>query len=194
MASKRTALISVYHKEEIIKFAGPLRDMGWDIIASAGTAKVLAGAGITSRDVATFVGEPILGHRVVTYSREIGAALLARDCPEDRTELERLCVPLIDLVCVDLYPLEAAIVAPDASLEMVIEKTDVGGPAMLSAAAKGGRIVIADTVDRGRVLTWLKSGEPDRETFLATLWVKAYMVLAKYHMVAANYHSSRLLR
>ena len=105
-----TALISVYNKEGIVEFAKELADLGFKILASGGTAKVLAEAGIEVTDVATIVGGgPILGHRVVTLSREIHAGLLARDTDEDRAELERLKIPWIDLVCVDLYPLEEAI-------------------------------------------------------------------------------------
>jgi len=74
-----TALLSVYDKKGIVEFARQLVDLGFDLLASGGTAKALASAGLQVKDVATIVGEPILGHRVVTLSREIHAALLATD-------------------------------------------------------------------------------------------------------------------
>src|SRR6185503_2543333 len=94
------------NKQGIVEFAKELVGLGFGIMASGGTAKVLSEAGIEVTDVASLVGgEAILGHRVVTLSREIHAGLLARDTDEDRKELEALNIPWIDLVCVDLYPL-----------------------------------------------------------------------------------------
>ncbi|HYV33779.1 MAG TPA: bifunctional phosphoribosylaminoimidazolecarboxamide formyltransferase/IMP cyclohydrolase, partial [Candidatus Limnocylindria bacterium] len=101
----RTALLSVYNKSGIEQFAKELVDLGFKILASGGTAKALVDAGLEVQDIALLVGGgAILGHRVVTLSREIHAGLLARDVPEDRKELEDLKIPFIDLVCVDLYP------------------------------------------------------------------------------------------
>src|SRR5437870_5452477 len=87
----KTALISVYNKEGIVEFARQLVSLDFKILASGGTAKTLSDAGIEVTDVATLVGGgPILGHRVVTLSREIHAGLLAKDDDKDRAELERL--------------------------------------------------------------------------------------------------------
>ena len=131
----KKALISVYNKDGIVEFGKQLVDLGFDILASGGTAKTLSSAGITVTDVATLVGGgAILGHRVVTLSREIHAGLLAKDNSEDRAELEKLNIPFIDLVCVDLYPLTEEIAKADATLESVIEKTDIGGPTMMRSA------------------------------------------------------------
>lgn len=121
--ARRTALLSVYHKEGIVDFARELAALDFDILASGGTAKTLADASIPVRNVAELVGGgAILGHRVVTLAREIYAGLLARDTEEDRQELERLGIPRIDLVCVDLYPLEEELANPEATRESVIEK------------------------------------------------------------------------
>jgi phosphoribosylaminoimidazolecarboxamide formyltransferase / IMP cyclohydrolase len=85
---KKTALLSVYHKEGIVEFAKALVDRHWEILASGGTAKVLRENNIPVRDVSELVGgKAILGHRVVTLSREIHAGLLARDLPEDEETL-----------------------------------------------------------------------------------------------------------
>jgi len=184
------ALLSVYYKEGIVDFARALVRLGWEIYASGGTAKELSGAGLQVTDVKELVGGgPILGHRVVTLSREVHAGLLAKETPEDRAELERLGIPQMDLVCVDLYPLQAEIDKPESTRESVIEQTDIGGPTMLRSAAKGGRIVICDPADRHEVIEWLEAGRPNKEKFLTYLAAKAEFVVANYCALSASYHS-----
>ncbi len=193
----KTALISVYNKEGIVEFAKELIGLRYKILASGGTAKVLTEAGLEVTDVASLVGGgAILGHRVVTLSREIHAGLLARDNDEDRKELESLKVPFIDLVCVDLYPLEeeiSVLASKGASgveaRDAVIEKTDIGGPTMIRSAAKGRRIVVCDPSDRARVITWIKNGEQEREEFISSLVAKSEYVVANYVLASARYHS-----
>ncbi len=206
MAQKqKVALISVYDKTGIIDFAKDLISLDFKILASGGTAKHLKDAGVLVQDVAELVGEgAILGHRVVTLSREIHAGLLARDNGEDRKELDDLKIPFIDLVCCDLYPLEEEIAkytpsAQKVSLgtspyigggrEGVIEKTDIGGPTMIRSGAKGRRIVICDPADQKKVLEWLKAGEPEREEFLNNLAAKAEAIVARYCSISSEYHS-----
>lgn len=185
-----TALLSVYHKDGIVDFAQELIQLGWEIVASGGTAKALSEAGISVVDVADFVGgSPILGHRVATLSRKIHAALLSRDIPEDNEELAKLGIPRIDLVCVDLYPLEKEIEDTGATHESVIEQTDIGGPTLLRSAAKGGRIVICDPVDREKVVNWLKEGKPQKQEFILALAAKAESLVARYCLISATYLS-----
>ena len=128
------ALLSVFHKTGIVDFAKRLVGLGFDLIASGGTARALRDAGFAVRDVAELVGgTAILGHRVVTLSREVHAGLLAEYGNADHiAEMVSHNLPCIDLVCVDLYPLYEAIAKSGAPRESVIEKTDVCGPAMLS--------------------------------------------------------------
>lgn len=150
MAGKRrTALFSAFYKTGVSEFAVKLAALGWDILASSGTAKYLKENGIVARDVSEIVGPPILGHRVVTLSREIHAALLATEKPEDQAELDRLGIPRIDLVYVNLYPLREEIAKSGSTFESVIEKTDIGGPTLLRSAAKGGRIVLCRSSEFG---------------------------------------------
>src|SRR5208337_1739100 len=119
----RVALLSVYHKTGIVQFAKSLVALGWSIMASGGTAKTLSEAGIPVQDVASLIGgQAILGHRVVTLSREVHAGLLARVTEEDTKEMDQLGIPYIDLVCVDLYPLHDEIKKPGSTMESVIEK------------------------------------------------------------------------
>ncbi|OGZ02477.1 MAG: hypothetical protein A2946_02810 [Candidatus Liptonbacteria bacterium RIFCSPLOWO2_01_FULL_53_13] len=186
---KKTALISVYHKEGIVEFARELKKLGWDILASGGTAKHLREAGVEVVDIADKVGKPILGHRVVTLSREVHAGILAKDTPEQNKELEEQGIARIDLVCVDLYPLEAEI-GKGSAREAVIEMTDIGGPTMLRSAAKGGRIVICDPRDREDVIKRLNENSLD-EPFVQSLAAKAEFVVAKYCLASAEYLSGK---
>jgi len=187
-----TALISVSHKEGIVKFARQLVDMGWDLMASGGTAKKISEAGLPVSDVASIVGgDPILGHRVVTLSREVAAGLLAKDNSEDRAELESLGIPWVDLVCVDLYPLREEILRPGATEESVLELTDIGGPTLLSEAAKGRRIIISNPEDRQPILDWLRAGRPNEQETLRSMGARADDVVAQYRALGAEFHSGK---
>lgn len=187
---ERHALLSVYDKTGITDFAAELVKLGFTIWSSGGTAKTLSEAGVPVTDVADMVGgQAILGHRVVTLARELHAGLMARDIPEDHAELKRIKAPFIDLVCVDLYPLEAEIAKPGATLHDVTEKTDVGGPTMIRSAAKGRRIVISNFRQRQKVLEWLKAGEPDAAAYREHLAAAAESTIANYTLASARYIS-----
>ncbi len=188
----KCALLSVYDKTGIVEFARELIMLGYDILSSGGTAKTLREHGVTVTDVAEISGlKPILDHRVVTLTPQVHGGLLAKtEDPKHLAELESIGGRIIDLVCVDLYPLEAEIARAGATRESVIEKTDIGGPTMLSSAAKGRRIVVSDAADRNSVLGWLKEGQPDREEYLTLLAAKADAVVARYRLASARYQSS----
>lgn len=192
MINKKNALISVYDKTGIVEFSRELIDLGWTIYSSGRTAAKLLENGLEAIDVATLVGgKAILGHKVVTLSREIGAALLADpNKPEEMKELEELKIPFIDLVCVDCYPLQEEIAKPDCTLQSVLEKTDIGGPTMLREGAKGRRIVICDTENRQEVINWLIKDKPDEENFINALCARAEMYVADYVSASAEYHKN----
>lgn len=185
------ALLSVYDKTGIVEFARGLDELGWQIYASGGTARQIKDAGITVTDVSELVGgSAILGHRVVTLSREISAGLLAdKSSDEDVAEMKELGLPIIDLVCVDMYPLEDAITKDGSTKAEVILQTDIGGPTMLRSAAKGHRIVLSHTEQRQPVLDWLKAGKPDEDAFLDELAARAEYEVARYVATSAQYHS-----
>ena len=186
----RNALLSVYHKDGIIEFATNLISLNFRIYASGGTCKHLKNAGLPVKDIARIAGgKAILGHRVVTLSRNVHAGLLAREI--DREEMRKLKIPYIDLLCVDLYPLREEVTRVGCTLESVIEQTDVGGPAMLHAAAKGQRIVVADPDDRPKVIRWLKDGEPHSESFRERLCATAEYIVAEYCLISAHYRSNK---
>lgn len=185
-----TALISVFNKQGIGEFAKGLAEQGWTIYASGGTAKDLKLAKVPVKDVAGLVGgKAILGHRVVTLSREIYAGLLATDSAADIAELKKLKIPRIDLVCVDLYPLQREISKPSSDEDSVIEQTDIGGPTLLRAAAKGRRVVICKPAQRRQVLEWIKLGMPNKDNYLRRLAAAAEAMVANYALISASYHS-----
>jgi phosphoribosylaminoimidazolecarboxamide formyltransferase / IMP cyclohydrolase len=125
----RRALLSVFDKTGVVDFARALVELGWDLVSSGGTAKAIAEAGIPVRDVAELTGLPaILGHRVVTLHPKIHGGLLAdMDDASHVADLERYGIEPFSLVAVNLYPFRA---------QPGIEMIDIGGPAMVRAAAK----------------------------------------------------------
>ena len=184
------ALISVYDKTGIGEFAQELSGLGYQIYASGGTAKAIEAAGIKVTDVSSLVGgQAILGHRVVTLSREISAGLLAdKASKDDVAEMAKLGLPIIDLVCVDMYPIEEAIAKTGVTKQDVIDQTDIGGPTMLRAAAKGQRIVVSSADQRQSVIDWLKADKPAAADFLDKLAARAEYEVARYVLASAKYH------
>lgn len=187
--SGQNALISVYDKSGIEDFAKGLASLGWQIYASGGTFKAITEAGVPAVDVAELVGgKAILGHKVVTLSREIGAGLLADlDDPAEVAEMEDLGLPIIHLVCQDSYPLEATIADGKSTEKDIIQQSDIGGPTMLREAAKGNRIVLSVAEQRGPVLEWLKAGKPDEGNFIHQLKARAVYEVARYSLIEARY-------
>lgn len=191
---KRTALLASYTKDDVLlHFAEFLIQNDWELLCSSGTAKFLHEHKVPCRDVAEIVGPPILGHRVVTLSRELHAGLLSTDA--DQKEIKALGIRRIDLVYVTLYPLEIA-VGNGAPPEEVIEKTDIGGPTLLRAAAKGRRLVISDPEQIPLVESFIQDGEldPERERLVIHLAAAAERRVADYAGASAKYWESRSAR
>jgi phosphoribosylaminoimidazolecarboxamide formyltransferase/IMP cyclohydrolase len=135
----RLALLSTSDKTGLVEFARTLvEQFEFDLISSGGTAKTLQTAGLPVTKVSDYTGFPeILGGRVKTLHPRIHGGILARrDLPEDVQALESHDIRPIDLVVVNLYPFEQTIAKPDVTLSEAIEQIDIGGPALLRAAAK----------------------------------------------------------
>jgi len=130
----------------------------------------------------------MLGHKVVTLSREVHAGLLVY--PEldlEMEEFEALGLPFFDLACIDLYPLMAEIMDPDATPATIRDKTDIGGPTMLRSAAKGRRLVISQPEQRDSVQHWLQNGEPNPDRFRLQLAMHAELTVAAYCLASAEH-------
>uniref|UniRef100_A0A0N5AXZ9 Bifunctional purine biosynthesis protein ATIC n=1 Tax=Syphacia muris TaxID=451379 RepID=A0A0N5AXZ9_9BILA len=152
--SKPQALISVSDKTGIVDFAKTLLSIGFELIASSGTHKLLQQSGLTVTEVSevTSFGE-LLDGRVKTLHPNIHAGILARNTQSDLRELKENGIQPISVVVCNLYPFKATISNSDCTLEKAIENIDIGGVTLLRAAAKNyARVtVICDPQDYGIV-------------------------------------------
>src|SRR2546425_11157180 len=137
----RRALVSVHDKTGIVEFAQALQSLGIEIVSPGGTATLLREARVRVLDVSEVTGFPeMLDGRVKTLPPRVHGGILARrDVPEHLTALEKHGIAPIDLVVVALYPFEQTVARPDVTRAEAIEQIDVGGPAMIRAAAKKDR-------------------------------------------------------
>jgi len=139
------ALISVYEKAGVVDFARGLAELGFELVSSGGTASALEEAGLTVTRVEEVTGFPeMLGGRVKTLHPHIHAGILARrELDEDLAAVAEHGIELFDLVCVNLYPFELAVDRPELDEAGLVEMIDIGGPALLRAAAKSFASVVA---------------------------------------------------
>lgn len=185
------ALISVSDKNGVVDFARSLKDMGWEIIATGGTMKMLLDSGLEVTGISEITGFPeICGGRVKTLHPKVHGALLGRrDVESDMAQLAENGIGLIDLVCVNLYPFEATVAKPDVTLADAIENIDIGGPSMLRSAAKNCKsvTVVCEPADYDKVLAEIREyGNTTPETRLK-LSAKAYTHTAFYDSHIAEY-------
>ena len=185
------ALISVSDKTGVVEFAGALVELGWEILSTSGTMKLLREAGLPVTSVSDVTGFPeICDGRVKTLHPKIHGALLARrDIPEHMKALKDNAIETIDLVCVNLYPFRETIAKPDVTMEDAVEHIDIGGPSMLRSAAKNWEsvTVVCNPSDYATIISEIKTtGNTTRETRLA-LSAKAYTHTAEYDMAIATY-------
>jgi phosphoribosylaminoimidazolecarboxamide formyltransferase/IMP cyclohydrolase len=188
------ALISVSDKRGIVEFARGLVELGWEIVSTGGTAATIRKAGVAVTTVDQITGFPeILDGRVKTLHPAIHGGLLARpDIEGHRQELERHGILPFGLVAVNLYPFQATIAHPSATLENAIENIDVGGPSMLRSAAKNYENVIpvVDPTDYRDILEALRAGSipPERRRALAA---KVFGHTAEYDTAVAGYLTAK---
>ncbi|SDE82295.1 IMP cyclohydrolase /phosphoribosylaminoimidazolecarboxamide formyltransferase [Thermus arciformis] len=181
------ALLSVSDKRGLVDFARGLLALGFRLLATGGTYKALREAGLPVTYISEFTGFPeVLEGRVKTLHPKVHAALLAR--PDQEEELKALGLERIGVLAVNLYPFRET-VARGASLEEALEQIDIGGPAMLRAAAKNHLAVlpVCDPEDYPRVLEALKAG-PSPE-FRRALARKAFAHTAAYDAAIAEWLS-----
>lgn len=185
-----TALLSVSDKTGIVEFAQALHAAGVKLLSTGGTAKLLAEKGLPVTEVSEVTGFPeMLDGRVKTLHPRIHGGLLARrDLPAHMAALKEHGIGTIDLLVVNLYPFAQATARPDCTLEDAIENIDIGGPAMLRAAAKNWQdvAVVIDPTDYPRVLAELKAGKIERNTKFM-LAKKVYAHTAAYDGMITNY-------
>ncbi len=191
MAKITRALISVYDKRGIVDFSMGLKRLGVELISSGGTARLLKDAGLEVIEVSQYTGFPeILDGRVKTLHPKVHAGLLAiRGNPSHAKQMRELGILPIDMVVVNLYPFEQ-VVARNAPLEEVIENIDVGGPAMLRAAAKNYKhvAVVVDPSQYVKVLIELEKTQGElSEGLCFELAAEAFTKTSGYDRAIADF-------
>ena len=190
------ALLSVSDKAGLVEFARALAQQGVDLISTGGTRKTLADAGLSVRDVADVTGFPeMMDGRVKTLHPLVHGGLLAiRDNPEHRSAMAAHGIAPIDLLVVNLYPFEAT-VAKGADFDTCIENIDIGGPAMIRAAAKNHAdvAVIVEPADYGTLLEAIQANKGATTLELRRkLAAKAYARTATYDAAISNWFAQQL--
>ena len=184
-----TAILSVHDKTGLVEFAKGLAELGWTLLASGGTAKLLRQNGVSVTEVADYTGSPeILGGRVKTLHPAIHGGLLARPSDEDHQQLLNLGWDHIDLVAVNLYPFEETIARPAVTYAEAIENIDIGGVTLIRAAAKNHERVslVCEPSDYHAVLGELRNGGISAKT-RARLAVKGFASTARYDTAIHDY-------
>ena len=185
------ALVSVSDKTGLVPFVKGLVDLGWQIIATGGTQKLLESEGVKTIGISEVTGFPeILNGRVKTLHPKVHGGILARrDIPAHMRTLEQNGIETIDLVCVNLYPFRQTIAKEGVTLEEAIENIDIGGPSMVRSAAKNWKdvTIVCNPEDYAPVLEELRrNGRTSDETRLK-LSAKAYTHTAQYDSCIAGY-------
>lgn len=187
----KRALVSVSDKSGLVEFVGGLQSLGWEIIATGGTQRLLEENGIKTIGISDITGFPeICDGRVKTLHPKVHGGLLARR--DDESHLAALRdngIEFIDMVCVNLYPFRETIAKEGVTMEDAIENIDIGGPSMLRSAAKNYRdvTVVCDPADYAQVLAEIEQcGNTSLETRLS-LSAKAYTHTAEYDACIATF-------
>lgn len=196
LAPVNTALLSVSDKTGIVEFARRLSDLGVSLVSTGGTAKTLSEAGLEVRDVSSLTGFPeIMDGRVKTLHPGVHGGLLAvRTDAEHQKAMQEQKIAPIDMAVINLYPFEETI-AKNAGYDAGVENIDIGGPAMIRAAAKNhGFVTMAtDPADYDEILEQLHQN--NRQTSLALrkrLAQKAFARTAAYDSAISNWFASEL--
>lgn len=187
----KRALFSVSDKTGVVEFASQLVSLGWEIIATGGTMKLLQEAGLKPINISEITGFPeICDGRVKTLHPKVHGGLLGRrDLESHIAQLKENGIEFIDMVCVNLYPFRQTISKPDVKMEDAIENIDIGGPSMLRSAAKNWSAVtvVCNPANYQLIVDEIRAnGDTTPETRLK-LSAEAYTHTAEYDMMIATY-------
>lgn len=187
---KKRSLISVSNKENLIPFAKKIEQLGYEILSTGGTLKLLEEAGVTAKPVESVTGFPeILDGRVKTLHPHVHGGLLAKR--DEETHLQALKehgISPIDIVVVNLYPFKETVTKEHVTEAEIIENIDIGGPTMLRAAAKNFKdvIVVVDPADYDEVADHMEKGTLDIN-IRKRLAAKVFRHTAHYDALIAKY-------
>lgn len=186
----KRALISLSDKTGAVQFAKSLFELGFQIISTGGTQKIISEANIPVTNISEITGFPeCLDGRVKTLHPNVHAGILAmRNNKEHMEQLEKLQIETIDIVAINLYPFKSTVLKQDVTLEEAIENIDIGGPTMIRAAAKNWQdvAVVVDHNDYNSIIEQLKEGGIKKETKFK-LCLKVFEHTAAYDALIAQY-------
>ena len=188
----RQALISLSNKRGALEFAQGLVAQGVKLLSTGGTAKLLRDAGLAVTEIGDYTGFPeMLDGRVKTLHPKVHGGILARrDVPEHLATIETHGIPMIDLVCVNLYPFRETVAKDDVTLADAIENIDIGGPAMVRSSAKNyaGVAIVTDPEDYPALLAEMQVNNGALTlTTRFSLAKKAFTHTARYDAAIANW-------
>lgn len=190
---KKYALISVSDKTNIVEFAKELNSLGYQIIATGNTSKLLFENKIDCVEIKDFTSSPeIFSGRVKTLNPKIfGGILMRRDNPSDQNEATQNQIYPIDIICVNLYPFPKVVNRDDIDLQEKIENIDIGGPSLIRASAKNYKYVsvLTDPNQYDNFIAELKTGSVSLET-RQKLAAAAFALTSFYDTLIANYFES----
>jgi phosphoribosylaminoimidazolecarboxamide formyltransferase/IMP cyclohydrolase len=185
------ALLSVYDKTGLPELGRALRDRGWEIVSTGGTARALRAAGVDVLDVSEVTGHPeMMDGRVKTLHPAVHAGLLGRrGHPADRSAMAELGYEPIDMLVVNLYPFRQTIAEPTTTLDQAIDQIDIGGPSMLRSAAKnhGDVWAVVDPADYQRVISGIDEDPAATAHLRRELAAKVFDHTSRYDAAIAGY-------
>jgi phosphoribosylaminoimidazolecarboxamide formyltransferase / IMP cyclohydrolase len=184
------AVLSVYDKTGLDEFAHGLVDLGFELVSTGGTHAYLARLGLPVRSVSDVTGFPeILDGRVKTLHPAIHGGLLARrDLPEHRAALNEQGIEPIDLLAVNLYPFEETVNRPGTSRDEALEQIDIGGPAMVRAAAKNfPHVIVVTNPERYAEILGALRRETVSDSMRRSLAAEAFQHVSTYDALVADY-------
>ena len=185
------ALVSVSDKTGLVPFVKGLQALGWEIVATGGTKKLLDQSGVKTIGISEVTGFPeICDGRVKTLHPKVHGGILGRrDIPEHMQTLKENGITTIELVCVNLYPFRQTIAKEGVTMEDAIENIDIGGPSMVRSAAKNWKdvTIVCDPADYDTVLEEIRTNGFTSDQTRLKLSAKAYTHTAEYDMCIAGY-------
>lgn len=183
-------MLSVSDKTDVLTLARKLQALGFNLIASGGTAKTIRDAGLKVQDVSDITNAPeMLGGRVKTLHPAVHAGILARLTPSDEADLNRQNYDYIQVVVCNLYPFVDTVAKPNVTVADAVENIDIGGVTLLRAAAKNhARVtVLVDPRDYTKIIQEIQQNGDTTEKTRQKLALKAFTHTAQYDDAISDY-------